>query len=129
MSERYITDPEMTYRKAVQSEGIPIGYTDHTDGTIDERQMSHTCVWHWISWLASLTTLTDQALTLARAKDAQFELHRMLVPIHPQKYRSTNRRLILERAAETLRVATDFQRLFVQRIFPRLCNKGFAATG
>jgi hypothetical protein len=122
LSERYEAEPETSYRKVVKPEGMALGYAENKDGTIDERQMSHTTLWHWLSWLGGLTGLCDRAVDLLRQKDPGFELHRAVRPIFPGHYRSAARRRILEQAAALIRIAHCFEQLFSRRIFPTLCN-------
>jgi len=129
MSEQYVIEPEATYREVVQPEETPLGYAEKEGGTIDERQLSHTTLWHWLSWLGSKTGLTNQALDLLRQKDPGFELHRLARPMFPGKYRSAKRRNVLERAAELIRIGRRFAELFSKRIFPRLGNRALVASG
>lgn len=129
MGEVYVTDPEASYRDVVQPEEMPLGYAEEEDGTIDERQMSHTTLWHWLTWLGNLTALADQAADLLRQKDPGFELHRAVTPVFPGKYRGMERRCILEQAAALMRTGRQFMRLFSRRIFPTLCNNALFAPG
>jgi transposase len=129
LSEQYVTAPEATYRDVIQPEGMALGYAENEDGAIDERQLSHTTPWHWLTWLGGMTRLTDQAVDLLRQKDPDFELHRAVRPIFPGKYRSMKRKKILERAAELLRTGRRFAELFLRFIFPPLCNSVSAAPG
>lgn len=129
LGELYVTEPELSYRDAVQPGGIALGYTENGDGTIDERQTSHTTVWHWLTWLGCMAELTNQGVDLLRQKDPGFELHRAVTPIFPGKYRSAKRRGILERAAALVRTGRRFTDVFSRRIFPRLCNSALVAPG
>lgn len=129
LGELYVTEPELSYRDAVRPEGIALGYAENEDGSIDERQTSHTTVWHWLTWLGDMTGLMNQGVYLLRQKDPGFELHRAGRPIFPGKYRSAKRRGILEQAAALLRTERCFMEAFSRRIFPRLCNSALVASG
>lgn len=129
LSERYVAQPETSYREVVAPGGMPCGYAERPDGSIDERQLSHTTLWHWLTWLGGLTALSDQATDLLRQKDPGFELHRTVTPIAAAKHRSSERRNLLEQGASLLRTAAEFTRHFSRRIFPTLCNSARARPG
>jgi hypothetical protein len=130
LSDRYVSEPETSYRAAVAAQDdVPLGYVEKADGAIDERQMNHTTLWHWLTWLGNFTALETQALDLLRQNDPAFALHRSLIPIVPGKYRSNGRRCLLESAASLLRTGVEFMRRFSRRIFPTLCNRRFTGAG
>jgi len=129
MSERYVSEPAASYREVVAPQGEAVGYAEGQDGGIDERQLSHTTLWYWLSWLGGLGTLADRAANLLRQKDPGFELHRAVAPIEPTKYRSTKRRDTLEQTASLLRTGAQFMRHFSRRIFPTLSNSPRINTG
>ena len=131
LGELYVTEPELSYRDTVKPEGVALGYAENKDGTINERQMNHSTLWHWVTWLGSgsLMSLGDQAANLLRQKDPGFELHREMMPILPDKYRSAKRRGILEQAAAFLRFGQQFTQFFSRCIFPQLCNSARLVPG
>lgn len=129
LSEQYLNEPETSYRDVVQPEGMALGYAGNKDSAIDERQLSHTTLWRWITWLGSMPGLTNQAVDLLRQRDPGFDLHRAVSPIFPGKYRSVKRRGTLEQVAELIRTGRRFAEHFSRRVFPTLCNSALVAPG
>lgn len=42
--KKYLEEEKISYREVVKNEGDLIGYADNSDGTIDERCLSHSTV-------------------------------------------------------------------------------------
>ena len=128
-AERYVNSPEASCRNALRPVTGALGYADKDGGNIDERQMSHTTLWHWLGWLGAMTMLADQGLDLLRQKDPHFKLHRAITLFPARNYRSESRGNLLQQTAALIRVAHEFKHLFSRRIFPTLCNSPAFNTG
>jgi len=118
LSAQYLENENQGYRKTVQYDKLSIGYEER-QGRIDERVLSHTTLWRWISDLGGREKMLDQALHLIEQKAPESSTLREVLPVHPSKYRSEGRKSILQRAGRMLRVNRVFAHLFGHKIFPR----------
>jgi len=84
LSADYVSDEQQTYRRIVSCENIPYGYVA-PGSEIDERQLSPSSVWRWLTFLARLFSPPQAALLPPPA-------------IAAQKYRSSSREQQLRRA-------------------------------
>jgi len=116
-ARRFFQGRGMAYRKAMWVDRQRIVYAPH-DGREDLRQLSHTTLWRWVGWLGSMTGLVAAGLKLIRDKNPGADLFRRLYPIDPRRYRSEQRRQVLQDAARLLDAAVEFERLFGVRFFP-----------
>ena len=57
-------------------------------------------------------------MKLIRDKNPGADLFRRLYPIDPRRYRSEQRRQVLQNATRLLDAAVEFERLFGIRVFP-----------
>ena len=121
-AKRYLERDELSYRAAVEVDGMP-GYHDHRDdGTIDERSLSHSTLYRWLPFFRSLGATLAEALRLIRASSASSDLFRRIFPIAPTKYRSEERRTVLAAALKTLSTDLEYRALFARSIFPELAT-------
>jgi hypothetical protein len=109
-----------TYREAVWEGRGPLSYAEDQEG----RQVSHSTVWRWLSWLGSRNDLREQATQLIFQKDPQANLHWKPHPIAKHKVRSERRRKTLEQAAMMLDVVETFSLLFGVSLFTHLGTCG-----
>jgi hypothetical protein len=109
-----------TYREAVWERRVPLSYAEDEEG----RQVSHSSVWRWLSWLGSLKDLRERAIQLIFQKDPQADWHWKAHPIAAHKVRSEARRRTLEQAAMTLDVVNAFYHLFGINPFTHLETAG-----
>ena len=89
-----------------------------TDGREDLRQLSHTTLWRWLGWLGGMTVLLATVSKLIRDKDPAGTFFRRPYALDPRRYRSEQRRQVLQNAARLLDAAEEFQRLFGVGFFP-----------
>lgn len=108
-----------TYREAVWEGRGPLSYA-----TWEERQVSHSTVWRWLSWLGSLKDLMQLATQLIFQKDPQANLHWKLHPIADHKVRSEGRRRTLEQAAMMLDIVDTFYLVLGISLFTHLGTCG-----
>jgi hypothetical protein len=112
--------PPRTYRAAVRERRLPPSYEPHTPG----RQLSHTTLWRWLSWLGSLRQLVQFATGLILEKDPSADVHRQKFPLANSKHRSESRRQTLQEAARLFQVAEIFSRTFGRSLFTHLGTAG-----
>ena len=121
LSRDYVEDEQQTYRKVVSDQDMPIGYQG-CDNEIDERFLVPSTPWRWISSLGSIKKTLNQALHLIRQKDPKNSIFRDIFLVAPRKYRSSQRKTILENTWRLLRAGMEFHRLFGHKIFPHLAT-------
>lgn len=124
----YLEREEATYRAVVCPEGMGIGYEGGA-GEIDERQLSHSTPWHWLSWLGGMKQRLEAAMHLLRQRNGGRPLFCALSPIPPRKYQSEDRRDTLYRVQLFLRTGEQFLHFFSRDIFPRICNPEVLDSG
>jgi hypothetical protein len=107
----------VAYRRAVWLGRQRIVYAPH-GGQEDLRQLSHTTLWRWVGWLGGMAAVLAATSKLIRDKDPSVALFRQLYPLDPRRYRSEQRRQVLQNAARLLDAAACFERLFGVRVFP-----------
>ena len=116
LSEDYLKD-DKSYQQTVSCEGEAIGY-EESDGKIDERQLSASTPWRWLTFLGSMNNTLTEGLNLIEQKAPQSAIFRQLFPLWPGKYRTQERKLLLQNAWKLLQANRIFEHLFGYKIFP-----------
>lgn len=117
LSEDYLEN-DKSYQQTVSCEGEPIGY-EEKDGKIDERQLSASTPWRWLTFLGSMNNTLTEGLNLIEQRGSQSTIFRQLFPLWPGKYRTDERKLLLQNAWKLLQANRVFEHLFGHKIFPR----------
>jgi hypothetical protein len=115
-ARRFFQGRSVSYRQAMWVDRQRIVYGPH-NGQEDLRQLSHTTLWRWLGWLGGMTTLLAATCKLIRDKDPSADLFRQSYPIDPRRYRSEQRRQVLQTATRVLDAAEWFERIFGVRFF------------
>jgi len=120
LSQQYVFDDELSYRKAVQIDQKPVHYdVPEADGdSIDDRSLSHTSLHRWISFLGALKQTLSQAWQMIRAKSPGCDLFRWSTAIGPWKYRSPRREDLQHTCGRLLQADEAYRNLFKISIFP-----------
>jgi hypothetical protein len=108
-----------SYAKTAEHAGMPIMYDDRTSA--DPRMplgLAPSTVWRWLSWLGGMAGTLRAAWKLIREKEPNSPLHRQPWAVPPAKYRSEQRRDILQQAMQLLAVDRVCETLFGAGIFP-----------
>ncbi len=108
LSRQYVEDDRSTYRNVVRYRGLAIGYEIDKD-KIDERLFVGTTLWRWLGFIGSLENTLRDALDLIRQKSPTSEIFREAPPLNPRKYRSEERRKLLQRCMELFNVENEFK--------------------
>jgi hypothetical protein len=116
-ARRFFQGCGVSYRKAMWVDRQRIVYAPR-NGREDLRQLSHTTLWGWLGWLGEMTGLLATVSKLIRDKDPACDLFRRSYGLDPHRYRSEQRRQVLQNAARLLDAAKWFERLFGVRFFP-----------
>lgn len=124
LSRKYVFDESVrgrvTYKEAVKVRSLPIGYVDERglpieyvdeEGDTQYRYVAPSTVWRWIGFLGSGNWL-EKMLSLIKEKYPQTGIFRAVKLVPAYKYRSEERKRILERCMKFLEADTEFKRLF-----------------
>jgi transposase-like protein len=122
LAGKYVNEESCTYREAVKVRGGAIGYASVQDDEIDERQLVHSTIWRWLSFLGELKETLRKAHGLIRAKAPASVLSRNTASIAPHKYRTTHRRNVLRGVLRLMYAGQAYRRLFGRSIFPELAT-------
>jgi hypothetical protein len=101
-SARYLEDDTATYRRVVRDGNTACGYDRTDDGEIDERQLVGSTVHRWITWLGEQTDKLSLLLGMVKAWAPRSTIHRDPLPFPSRKYRSDERKEILQTARRLL---------------------------
>jgi len=109
--ENYLEEPTMSYRKAVEENGLPLQHFSEvvTAGASEEEKenelihvMAHSTIYRWIGDLAKCReTIEQPVVTMAMDLDTKGELCSIVMP--PMKYCSHERKMVLIAACFLLR--------------------------
>lgn len=119
----YLERDELSYRSAVEVGRMPIFYEKPgSEAPIDERSLSHSTLHRWFPFFSLLVATLGEALRLVRDRSASGDLFRRIFAVASRKYRSDERRRVLERALRLLASDAEFSALFGRSIFPDLAT-------
>lgn len=121
LCEKYLGNDDATYRKVIEHDGSAIGYDSGTE-KIDERQLVGSTVWRWLGFLGLLKECVRKSLDLIKQKDPSTKVFRQIHPVHYKKYRSEERKDVLNYAMRLLFVEEEFKKLFSVSIFPKFAT-------
>jgi hypothetical protein len=123
LARAYLERDELSYRSAVEVEHMPVFYEEPgSEAPIDERSLSHSTLHRWLPFLSLLVATLAEALRLVRGRSASGDLFRRILAVASRKYRSDERRKVLERALRLLASDAEFHALFGRSIFPDLAT-------
>jgi transposase len=122
LARAHLEEDELSYRRAVAVERMPVFYAERDDESIDERSLSHSTLHRWHSLFFSLLETLREAQHLVRQKSARSDLFRRVFAPAPTKYRSEERRTTLARALRALWTEQEYRSLFGRSIFPELAT-------
>jgi hypothetical protein len=122
LAEWYLDDDELSYREAVEVEGMPVFRDRRDDGSIDERSLSHSTLYRWLPCFCLFSATFAEAMRLLRVSAAPTDLFRKVFAVAPRKYRSEERRSVLAAALRALSSEREYHVLFGRSIFPELAT-------
>ena len=114
----YLEKDAATYKNITST----IGYTTQTQ-KIDERKLVGSTVWRWLGFFGSLKDTLRNAFDIIRQAAPNSTVFRQMSPIHPKKYRSEERKIVLEQAFQLFTADAEFQDILGHSIFPDLATK------
>lgn len=111
MTERY-REPHTGYRKSISWNFRTICWKNK------DRWFSHVTLWRWISGLARQQIL-KRILSLIRQRAPSSDVFRRIVPVCPEKFRSLERKKILQRSFRLVDAVKEAVSIFGKTFFPR----------
>ena len=120
LGEDYLEKDAATYKNITST----IGYTTQTQ-KIDERKLVGSTVWRWLGFFGSLKDTLHNAFEIIRQAAPSSTVFRQMSPIHPKKYRSEERKSILELAFRLFAAEAEFQGILGHSFFPDLATRFF----
>ena len=114
---RYINDPKTSYRGLFGNQSFM--------NEESNKCMSHSTIYHWITFLGCLVDLLHNALSRILRVDPFSSVMTQIARIHisPRKFRSDERKHVLLRCLQFLYVNDIHLKMFGRSLFHRLCNQ------
>lgn len=95
----------------------------YTERDADNRCLSHTTLWRWLTYLGTMTVALQQGTDLFLQHFPSSSMHRFEAAVAPWKYRSDERSHILRQARRLLYLNDCWQQVFAgERFFPRFAT-------
>lgn len=111
---------DLSYAQTVQHQGMPIMHDDRTPAGLEKASgLAASTVWRWLSWLGGMPGALRAALRLIRQQEPNSTFHRQPWAVSPAKYRSQQRREVLQQAMQLLAADRVIERMLGTGIFPR----------
>lgn len=120
LSEDYVTKDAATYLDVSSL----TGYAPQTQKA-DERQLAGSTVWRWLSFFGSLKNALRNVFEIIRQSAPNSTVFRQMSPIHHKKYRSEERKTVLEQAFRLFTADAEFQGIWKRSFFPDLATRSF----
>lgn len=111
LAERY-REPHTGYRKSISWNFRTICWQNK------DRWFSHVTLWRWMSGFARQQIL-KRILSLIRQRAPSSGVFRRIAPVCPEKFRSVERKKILERSFRLVDAVKEAASLFGKIFFPR----------
>lgn len=113
---------DQSYRELAKHNNMLIGYQEHDDNSIDERILNHSSIWHWVGTLGNMKELTNAAYSQIKQKSTYSKIDSEFPPINLCKYRSEERKLILQNVRKLFGVCMEFEKAFNGSFFQRFAT-------
>jgi len=114
----YVEDEARTYLEGIKEGGMAISYKDKDSGTV----LWPSTLWRWVTTLGRFPVAAREALDLIKQKEPSTGLFRALCEarINESKFRSVERKLVLQRCRKLMLADRVYRDLFGTPIFPEL---------
>jgi hypothetical protein len=133
-SLQYLQNRTMTYQQATcelvlsrangrspPREPLPVFYPEPYQAKATSKGLASSTVHRWITTLGSLKETLQAAMSLLLDKDA--DIHRQAVDIATRKYRSVERKILLQNTLKLFHAEAAYRGFFGCSIFPHLATK------
>lgn len=118
ISKKYVEEEDSTYESIVQNDNETIVYESKNNSKRYESRFTGSTVWWWLSYIGSLQMLVSKALDLIRQKDPSSKIFREIQPVNPRKYRSNERKNLLQQCIVFFNAEGELRRLFSSSVIP-----------
>lgn len=124
-AQKYLDNDRVSYESSVRNErGMVVGYvTPVGQEEIDERALSRSTLWRWVTFLGLQIPALQYGLELWQEQHSASSLHRFQGLVAPHKHRTEQRGIILRTARRLLHLVDRWDRTFDERFFPRFATK------
>lgn len=129
VSRKHLEDDDSSYRRVVKKNNMIIVYNtnnaidindandandadDADDANADGPVFAHTTPWRWLSYFGSFEKKLGEALDLIRQKSPTSNVYRKVYPINSRKYKSEDRRNLLQRCMQLFNANDELKKLF-----------------
>jgi hypothetical protein len=120
LGELYLAENHLSLRKATTPNGMAVCYTERE---VDNRCLSHTTLWRWLTFLGTMTVTLQTGIDLYLRQFPNSSMHRFEAAVAPHKYRSEARSQILRQARHLLYLNNCWQKVFAgEKFFPRFAT-------
>jgi len=107
----YSSEVGVSYRDLAKVDNMPIEY-DSEEGYVNGRSFSHVTLHNWVGHVGSWKDRLLKGSDLIKNKGVDSVVHREIVPVDPSKYRSEERKSLLQICVRLLLVNLEFMKLF-----------------
>lgn len=122
LCEKYICHGQLSYEKCANYEQKIISH-EKLESDNHYKTFEKSTIHRWISSFSLLTKGLRKTLQLIKEKSISSEIFRQLQPIFSEKYRSDERRIILEIVQKLLITNDEFEKVFGLSIFPQFATR------
>jgi len=119
ISSAYVENADQTYQGVVLHQRLAIAY-EQVLALNREPQLDKTTAWRWVGCLGTWGEQLKAVVEMIHRKEPDNMIFAHPVHVPKRKYRSSNRKRILENACLLLRAQQAWKRLYGLRIFPRI---------
>ncbi len=118
----YLNRENSSYRRACLQDDRQIVYDDKTSpsSSLASRAaaLSASTLWRWIAFLGDMPETSARMMRLVRQRCPASQLHRQIWLVSPSRYRSEQRKHVLQEAQKWLVVARTFLTTFADQSPP-----------
>ncbi|MBU1557825.1 hypothetical protein KKC45_02590 [Patescibacteria group bacterium] len=113
----YVKQKTSTYRNLTSNGTMPIWYEKDLQKEIGARSIWHSTLYRWVGWLGSFVNEISLFMGWLEQKFSDSVAHQKLRVIFPGKYRSQERKVILENVGIWSSIAEEFEKKDIRKIF------------
>lgn len=110
----YAIEWGLTYREGTKEEGMAIAYESQEEA-IDDRNFSHSTLWCWVGFIGNMAHFLLTALSRIKEKESSSSIFREIVPINPRKYKSEDRKGVLETCTRLLFAELEYEKIYEKK--------------
>ncbi len=121
LSRKYLEEAEQAYRKVLIEGKAQIGYPMR-EGERKERYLDPSTIWRWVGFWGAMEKAKSRAVEFIKQKAPDWPILGKPLPIAPHRYRSEQRKRIIQRAQTLLRADPGLKDIYGYSNFPRFAT-------